>query len=68
MGAAVINSLLIAGTTQPDEHLQANAFERLAALRESGAIVINKDASSLEQNDARGFLDWVDLQVKGCAQ
>lgn len=68
MAKSVVDSLLIGGTTQPDEHLQANVFERLSALRESGAIVINKDASSLEQNDAQGFLDWVGRQVRGGAQ
>ena len=51
-----------------DDSLSRNVFERLHALHENGALIINPAAVKHESDDARSFLDWVGVQVKGGAQ
>ena len=47
------------------ESLLANVLERLHALCENGALIINPRASKSQSDDAQGFLDWAGRQVKG---
>ena len=68
MAKAIIDALVSGIEAKPDDCAQANVFARLAALRENGVLIIAPTASSIERDDAQGFLDWAGQQAKGGAQ